>query len=84
MSAACAKVRASALQTARDHADTAALAASVKLGRLVAVGDPPPPGQADAGDEEPEAPSALGPPLAIEPGVIEVHDEIRVVWALER
>jgi uncharacterized protein YggE len=84
MSAARVKVRASALQTARDHAETAALAAGVRLGRLIALGDPPPPGQADLGGEEPEAPSALGPPLVIEPGVIEVHDEVRVVWTLER
>jgi uncharacterized protein len=84
MSAARAEVRAAALKTAEDHAETAARAAGMKLGKLIGVGSPPSPdGLADIGGL-PEEPDDLGPTLIIEPGVIEVHDTVRVVWALER
>jgi len=84
MSAARAEVRAAALKSAQDHAEAAERAAGVKLGKLIGVGSPPPAdGLADLGGP-PEEPDDLGPTLVIEPGVIEVHDVVRVVWALER
>jgi uncharacterized protein YggE len=85
LSAARAEVRALALKAAQERAGVAALAAGVRLGKLVDVGRPPPPppaeGQADMG-ATPE-PTDLGPTLVVEPGVIEIHDVVRAVWALE-
>jgi uncharacterized protein YggE len=84
MSAARTEARAAALQSAQRHAEVAARAAGVRLGRLISIGSPPPlDGAADLG-ASPEEPADVGPVLVLEPGVIEVHEVVRATWALER
>jgi uncharacterized protein YggE len=72
LSAARAEVRALALKAAEDRAALAALAAGVRLGKLISIGSPPPAdGAADVGlGAAPREPADLGPALVIEPGVI--------------
>jgi uncharacterized protein YggE len=49
---------------------------------LVSAGEPPPPGEADM--FVPPAPRAWGPPLIIEPGVVEISEKVRAVFRVLR
>lgn len=87
LAAAKAEARAKALKAAQNYAQAAASAAGVKLGTLLSVGDPPSPdGDADLyvpPELEPEQePVELGQPLRVEPGVIDIGDEILAVWEI--